>query len=120
MPQDHTTAELTPCEIMVLRRRRLGLAQVEMAIRLGVSIRIYQAWEESREGQPPPSNALFRGVLHQHEWCYIRRRRSGLSRKQVAVRIGRSEQWVTKMERGKEDCTILFLFWENREATRAA
>lgn len=117
MSQDHTTAELTLSERLVVKRRRLGCTQIEMAIKLNVSIRTYQAWEESIDGDPPPETILFRGLLRPHEWCYIRRRRSGLSRAQVATRIGRSLGWVTLMERGRRNCEILTQFWESRTSS---
>lgn len=84
-----------------------------MAVRLRLTRDSYQQME--RGETEVPAHLRMRGMLHPHEWCIVRRCRSGLRRYQVAKRIGRSEQWVTRMENGEVSCDRLLQFWEERE-----
>jgi hypothetical protein len=118
VPQDHTTADLTPAEQLLIRRRRLGCTQKEMAMKLHVTISVYQGMEDAT--LVVPMNLRMRGMLRPWEWCYICRRRSGLKRWQIAHIIGRTEWWVTKMESGRAPCRTLIKFWTAQESTREA
>lgn len=108
----HTCAlgTLTPGELLVLHRRRLGESQTEAAKRLGVGRKLCALWEiDAKEyiGALPDIDAVA-----DHEVVFILRRRSGKSRADMVKAVGINRTWLTAMERGDMDCSPLKDYWK--------
>lgn len=82
-----------------------------MAIRYGVSLKNYRAWElgEGREDNRPAPPAL--GRLQPNEVFVIRRRREGLECQEICKAIGVSRWWLRQMELGIAPIDRLEEFW---------
>lgn len=95
-------------ELLFLWRRRKNLTQREAARRLKVSVDTYREWEaDQRDGQP---KKLLKD-LTTAETCVLRRRRSGLTQKEVAAELGLTRVWVNRMEKGLADPEALKAYW---------
>jgi len=96
-------------EKLLIERRRRGLTQAEQADFDGVPVKQYCAAEL---GKIKP--AWLRPIhLTPQPWevCFILRRRSGKSRKQMARKLGVSTVWFTAMEKGHVNYERLTKFW---------
>lgn len=99
--------DLTTAERFFLQRRREGKTQAAAAKSYRVPVDRYVGWER---GEPGPSAPRIRRVLP-HERCVIERRRAGLRQFDVAQALGRSREWVQKMEAGHVPCRELEEYW---------
>lgn len=107
-------AELKPTrgESLLLERRRKAENQLEAAARYGVHVDTYRAWEtDERPEDVPHYNA---GHMKPHEVCLLRRRRAGLTQREVAAAIGMTRLWVMKMELGEASIDRLKGYWETQ------
>jgi hypothetical protein len=102
-------SDLTRAEKLYLRRRRLGLTQVEMSVDHGVSLNEYRAMEADLPGVRVPYAPL--GTLTDQETYVILRQRSGLSKPEVAEDIGVSPYWLRQMESGAAPIKRLEEYW---------
>jgi len=77
----------------------------------GVSMRQYKAWEADRK-KPPVK--IKKWKLEPYEVCVIYRHRAKMSVNRLALDIGFSPYWVTRLERGREPGAIgtLLEYWE--------
>ena len=106
----HELDRLTPGERLVIVRRRDKKNQTERASEYGMTRQAYAAWEANIDVPIPVIPVV--GPLAPHEVAFLYRRRSGLTRTEVAVGVGKSPHWVTLMERGEVDCSPLMGYWE--------
>ena len=107
-------AELKPTrgESLLLERRRKAENQLQAAVRYGVHVDTYRAWEtDERPEDVPQYNA---GHLKPHEVCLLRRRRAGKTQREVAAAIGMTRLWVMKMELGEASIDRLKGYWETQ------
>lgn len=109
--------ELTPGERLELQRRRERLTQAEAAERHGVTTYVYRRWEQDRHRSPQPIYSL-EGGPRDYEWCYIMRKRAGLTLHHLGEYMSLSHKWIHRAERGEvRDVSALVLWWERHEAT---
>lgn len=101
---------LTEGERLLIERRRLGENQSQAAKRHGVRFDTYSWWERDLRSGDRPHVKI--GKLSRGETCFILRRRLGLTRKQVADKVGVSGFWITQMEKEKANSTRLGEFWD--------
>jgi len=101
--------KLTQGEILVIRRRRADISQTEAATRWSVGRKLYSKWELDEVKGPTVDLVT---PLELHERCFIKRRRAGKSRAEIARAVGVSEFWVTEMERGRRPCDRLVRYWK--------
>lgn len=104
-----TTSDLTRGEKLYIARRRKGLTQIEMSVDCGVAYGEYRAMETDDPGTKPPYITL--GTLLEREAYTIMRRRSGLSRDEVADKMDVSTFWLRQMEAGAAPIKRLAQFW---------
>jgi transcriptional regulator with XRE-family HTH domain len=106
---------LTPGESLLVARRRAGLSQQALGGIYGVGAGRVKKWEDDRSDVPPVSL----GQIEAREWCFILRRREGLTHHQVAEQLGLKAKWVHRAERGERaNAAPLILFWERRLGVR--
>ncbi len=117
---------LTPAELLITARRRLDLTQKQVADRLVMSVSKYKRLEgegakdvarvepDARVLLPEAFLGSEGDQLSPHEWCFIQRRRAGLSQAEVAKALGCCREWVQQMERSEADPGRLYRFWEGR------
>lgn len=103
--------DLTPSERILLHRRRRAESQHDAAADYGVTLYRYRQWESGEE--KPPSIAL--GKVLPHEVCFLRRRRAGISLKDLADRLGVCRWWLCKMEYGNANADRLVAYWSQAE-----
>lgn len=96
-------------ESLLIRRRRNKLNQVQAAAEYGVHLDVYRDWEADRRVKDQPRKVL--GHLKNHEACFIQRRRTGLSQKQLAERLDCTRLWVNQMENDLAPCDRLVEYW---------
>jgi len=99
----------TKAESLILNRRRMRLNQHEAALRLGLTYDEYRSWEEPGSERGPRQNL---GVIKPYEVCYLLRRRSGKTQKEIAKAIGMSRLWVLRMEAGQAPVERLREYWD--------
>ena len=100
---------LTEAEKLFLWRRRLGLTQMEAAIKLGVSTDQIWTWEDGNMKIPMPTiNVVSPNDV---EICVLKRRRANMTQKEVAKQLKVSRLWVNKMESGDVSVDRLVSFW---------
>ena len=104
-----STKDLTRSEKLYLKRRRMGLTQVEMSVDYGVPLSEYRAMEDGTIGVIVPYVAI--GTLKDTESYTIMRHRSGMSKTEVAERIGVSAYWLRQMENGAAPIKRLAEYW---------
>lgn len=105
---------LTRAERLVVARRRDEVSQADAAAQHGVSVDTYKRWETGRYQGP----MVAIGRLLPHEECFLLRRRATMSRSELARAIGKSRQWTTLMERGREPAHHLVTYWRERAQGR--
>ncbi len=106
-----SAAVITPTrgEILLLYRRRKGLNQIDAAKEYGVHPDHYRDWEADRRLDDQPQQHL--GQLSHNEICYLLRRRSGKTQREVAAAIGCTRLWLIRMEKGKAPIDRLRQYW---------
>lgn len=88
---------MTNGERLELDRRRLDWTQAQMAKFFGVATSRYRRWESDKE-ETDVAPAL--GImLHAGEWCFLMRRRAGLTLKQLQAKTSLTTRWLRKTER---------------------
>lgn len=105
------SAVLTPTkgESLLLHRRRKGLNQIEAAKEYDVPVDKYRDWEADRRLDDQPRRHL--GELKPHEVCFLLRRRSGKTQREIAAALGCTRLWVIQMEDGKAPVERLREYW---------
>lgn len=109
-------SNLTLGERLVVRRRREGMTQRDLADRFGLPRRMLQELERDNfTGEIPEELKTFAGlggVLQNYEKCFIARRRAKAEVGWVADTLSVSRQWVNEMESGRERCDVLMALWD--------
>ena len=100
--------KLTKGEEVQLIRRAHNKSQEKMANAAGVSTHELRLWEADKSLNKATS------LLLPHEFCFIKRRRAGLSQEQVAKKLKVCRYWLRLMETGKRDCTELLKYWSKK------
>jgi len=104
---------LTPGEYLELERRRCDLTQLDAAGLLGHSLHAYRRREKDLAGVSGDRVV----ELTDFEWCWLRRRRSGLSLTDVSEALGLSRNWISRAERGEVlQLEVLVEWWKQRAA----
>jgi DNA-binding XRE family transcriptional regulator len=96
-------------ELLLVRRKRLGVSQSEAARRCCVPRMVYNHWENDAGDGAPKAGTL---VLDPHEVLTIKRRRSGLTQQQLADTVGVTRQTVVEVEAGRASQDRLITYWE--------
>lgn len=100
--------DLTPGEKLYLWRRRKNKRVWEYARQYGVSRYAYQRWENDLGDDIPIIKLM--GV-EQAEQFVILRKRSGMTQKELAARMGISRSWLHLVEAGKVSMKQAIEFW---------
>ena len=101
---------LSAPERLLISRRREGIGQSKAAKRWGVTEWQYRMWESGHTAIP--AWVCWRmAKLEPHESCFIKRRRAGMKRTELAEEVGVSCWWITQMERGSVPCDRLVSYW---------
>jgi len=103
--------EITEGEKFHLSRRRKGLTQAQSSKLLAfpvVSIR-----DMEMGNLPVPKSLEVDLNATDSELCYIARRRSGLTQRQLATRLGKSHVAIIKMESGEWNCELILEYFKN-------
>ena len=106
---------LTCAETWLIWRLRQGFSQADMALILGVTRSSWQSFEYGRIDPPDWATGWFDvEPLAPHERCRVHRYRAGPLHTQakIAKDLGISRVWVSRMERGLENCQRLIDYWE--------
>lgn len=106
---------LTLGERFTVVRRRLGQTIAEAARAHRVPTHRASEWESGRRVDVP---VLEVDAIEPHEWCMITRRRQGRRLVDVAVALGVSPAWVTRVERGDAspgNVRTLVEYWLERD-----
>lgn len=105
--------QLTAPEKLLIWRGRLRLGQEDAGKRFDCSAWTYGEMERGRVEIP---SYVWRGefAVRPNEYCLLSRRRSGLLQREVARLMGCSKIWVSRMEKGLENCDRLVMFWGDR------
>ena len=103
------TSDLTRGEKLYIKRKRLGLSQIEMSVDIGVIYSQYRAMEQDVEGAEPPYISL--GALLECESYCVQRVRLGINKTRLAEEIGVSIYWLRQMERGDAPIKRLADYW---------
>jgi len=99
-------------ERLLIRRRRTSESQVDAAERYGVSLHRYRLWEADKDPAAPKQREA---RLEPFESCFLRRRRAGVSLRELAEELDLSRWWLCQMEQGKADSRRLIEYWTARE-----
>lgn len=98
-------------ETLFLQRRRLGLSQSEMARAISATRTKYGRWERDQEecrlACPPLQD------ISDTEIATIKRRREGVTQKDVAKELNVSRYWVSQMETGQAGSDRLTKYWDS-------
>ena len=105
-------SELTGGEKLYIYRTREGKTQFEKAVELGMCMAQYRSMELDH------TRAVYvsLGKLEEHEAFTLLRRRKGLTKVELAERIGVSSYWLGQMEAGTAPIDRLRRFWEDSDA----
>lgn len=103
------TSDLTRGEKLFIKRKRLGISQIEMSVDLGVIYSRYRAMEQDVEGSKPPYVSL--GPLLECESYCVQRVRAGINKTELADKMGCSVYWLRQMERGDAPIKRLAEYW---------
>jgi len=103
-----TELTLSRGEALLVERRRRGLNQVRAAGEWEVHPDKYREWEADRRDDTPEVEV---GELKPHEVCYLKRRRSGKTQREIAAALGLTRLWVIMMEDGKAPVDRLVEYW---------
>lgn len=109
------TPPVTRAEALQLTRRRANLTQRELGASLGVSEGRVRDWETGEREHDCP--AVPTRELLPYEWCWLRRRRSGLTLHELSGELKLPVRWIHRAERGElttEQIEALIGFWETR------
>ena len=107
--KDEIEMELSPGETLAILRRRAGLSQAQMAENLFVSVSKYRRWERDLIDAKPPISL---SKISKGEWCYVLRRRSGMTLDALSKAVGLSRVWILKAERNEVNPDALVKWWE--------
>jgi len=99
------SSSLTIGERFLVKRKRMGMTQNEMARSYGYTRTTYGRVE--RDQMPATEVPMCIGLLLPHEEAMILRRRNQETQKQVSERVGLSRHWISKMENGHAPCERL-------------
>lgn len=100
-------------EKLLLWRRRKNWGQVKAAAHFDVAVFVYKQTEYGRmHGFKPPRINL--GPLRKHEKCFIYRKRSGKTQKEIARQVGCSVYWLRLQELGKVPAPMLIAYWNTK------
>lgn len=102
---------LTDSERFLLYRRRMNWTQREMAEKFSLHRNTYGRIEKGQNMMGVVEVPVIE-ELAPCEWCFLTRRRLGLSQQECADKMGISRVWLNKMEIGKTSCDALIRFWE--------
>lgn len=100
---------LTKGEKLIITRRRAGKNQTEAAKDFGVHRDTYAQWEKDITNTAP--DVSLTEPLKAFEACYLLRRRSNKTQKQLADALHLSRMTVNSMELGKVNYSQLSTFW---------
>lgn len=104
--------QLTLGEALLIYRRRNKESQVAAARRIGLTRNDYGDLERDADGKSDKVSFPPIGELTLKEKCLILRRRSGLTQRDCAQKIGVSRFWYGLMETGKVPNSQLNDFWK--------
>lgn len=104
---------LTPAERLTLFRRRKGWSQPTAARHYKVGLTSYRLWEAGKLDSLPTVQL---GALKPNEHCFILRRRSGLTQKTLAKKIGVCRFYLYGMELGQFPADRLMEYWVKASA----
>jgi len=105
---------LTPGERLRILRRREGKTQAQAAKAMDMPLSTYKA-AEAGEDTPTWEIAVGEvGRLTDAEFCYISRRRKGLTLDDLAEQVGLSKWTICLMERGRAPIATLLDYWMTR------
>ncbi len=102
---------LTRPEALELSRRRARLTQSELGASLGVSTDRVRAWEHGTRDDVPTVPEM---RLEPFEWCWLMRRRAGVTLQVLSQQLGLALKWVHRAERGElttEQIGVLIEWW---------
>ncbi len=91
----------------LIERRRAEQSQREAAAVKEVSLYRFRRWESGDEAAP----AVDLGDLEPYEACFLRRRRAGVSLKDLADAMNVSRWWLCQMEYGRAGSDRLVEHW---------
>ena len=100
--------DTTRGEALLVVRLRNGLTQAEAAELLGTPVSRLAKWEKDLVDDGPRATVEY---LEPHECCMLLRRRAGLTLAQLGDPLGLSPSWISRAERGREDCAALVEWW---------
>jgi len=119
MSQNNRAKSLTASEALYIDRRRRGMTQARYAKIHRTSVDKIHKWEaglvpKDRDGEefPCPKVDITWSQLSVNEQCVIMRRRNRMSRTDLADALGVSQQWVSQMERGRQNAAKLVSYWK--------
>ena len=107
--------ELTIGESMLLKRRRLGLNQTDMAKLLGTTRQKLSLIELDKLEIQSPNN--YKSIISKteirddNEYCVICRHRYNMTQGELAKEMKLSRQTINMMEKGINNCSSLKDFW---------
>lgn len=110
---------LTPAEQLFVDRSLRNLTQHQAARAWKTTFWTYRSWESNPNLVPDGVREALRYV-DKHEipravTFAVKRRRKGMTQRELANEIGVSRQWVNRMERGLEDDSQLDDFWSDEQ-----
>lgn len=102
---------MTAGERLRIHRRREGLTQAQAAAKLAMPLGSYKLAEDddAPDCWDIPRPAV--GRLQDHEYCFLRRRREGLTLDDLAPKVGVTKWWLCLMEKGKAPVNTLMQYW---------
>lgn len=106
---------LSPCEQLLIIRRRNGWNQGDAAAHYKVSLFTYKMAEYGKLETLKTARRVLYLSLSDSEKCLIYRKRSGLSQKVAAAKMGIGREWFRLQELGKVPCGKLLAWWESYE-----
>lgn len=103
-------SSLTPAEILIVWRRRKQWNQKKAAEHYGISHFNYAVAEcgKIRKVKLKIPNI---SPLHDHEKCFILRKRTGKTQEEIAANLGCGKYWLRLQEVGKVSCKKLLTYW---------
>lgn len=99
--------DLTPGEKLIVWRTRERYSFPDAAKFYGVSEKTYRAWEQGR--MDPPNVQL--GGIEPYEHFHVLRLRAGMTRRELADKVGKNPAAIQAEETGKAPCRSLVWFW---------
>jgi len=72
-------------------------------------------WKQWETGEKSPEIIITIGPVAPREWCFVMRRRRGMTLAQLAAESGFAARWVHRAERGvysRRDIEPLVFWWE--------